>query len=85
MVVVIRFNWVFVLNLSYHIRKGFGMFEVVPSVFPLFFVFKVSDYGLFFCFPFFFYGSGSCMCSFQFVFWRNVLIFFLISEDVAPD
>ena len=45
----------FVLNLRYHICKGFGMFEVVPSVFPpFFFVFKVSDYGLFFfVFPFF--------------------------------
>ena len=66
MAVVVRFNWVFfVLNLRYHICKGFGMFEVVPSVFPPFFVFKVSDYGLFFVFSFFFdYVLGSCMCLF---------------------
>ena len=42
MVVVVRFSWVFVLNLSYYICKGFGMFEVVPSVFPPFFLFLKS-------------------------------------------
>ena len=57
----------FVLNLRYHIRKGFGMFEVVPSVFPPFFLFlKSPTMVCFFLFsPFFFdYVLGSCMCLF---------------------
>ena len=55
MVVVVRFNWVFVLNLRYHIRKGFGMFEVVPSVFPPFFLFlKSPTMVCFFLFSLFF-------------------------------